>query len=125
MDLRRYDSEAALHIEGFTDTDGQEMVPLRGINDNYPKTVMTLDRFTLGNYEGIEVVNAGQISDQTKCSRYRTIPARIFLYGRGFKICHYTPKELVSLLVFTKGTLFRGTDDCVLASEKKTVPGRG
>ena len=36
----------------------REMQPLRGINDNYPKTVVTLDRFTLGNYEGIMVVNA-------------------------------------------------------------------
>ena len=36
----------------------REMAPLRNINDNYPKTVITLDRFTLGNYEGIQVVNA-------------------------------------------------------------------
>lgn len=36
----------------------REMSPLKGITDNYPKTVITLDLFTLGNYEGIEVVNA-------------------------------------------------------------------
>ncbi len=36
----------------------REMSPLKSINDNYPKTVITLDRFTLGNYEGIKVVNA-------------------------------------------------------------------
>lgn len=36
----------------------REMAPLRNINDNYPKTIITLDRFTLGNYEGIQVVNA-------------------------------------------------------------------
>lgn len=36
----------------------REMAPLRSIHDNYPKTVITLDRFTLGNYEGIKVVNA-------------------------------------------------------------------
>lgn len=36
----------------------REMTPLRKINDNYPKTVITLDRFTLGNYDGIAVVNA-------------------------------------------------------------------
>ncbi len=36
----------------------REMSPLKGITDNYPKTIITLDRFTLGNYEGIEVVNA-------------------------------------------------------------------
>ena len=36
----------------------REMQPLKSISDNYPKTVITLDRFTLGNYEGIMVVNA-------------------------------------------------------------------
>lgn len=36
----------------------REMAPLKSIRDNYPKAVITLDRFTLGNYEGIEVVNA-------------------------------------------------------------------
>ena len=36
----------------------REMAPLKAINDNYPKTVITLDRYTLGNYEGIQVVNA-------------------------------------------------------------------
>lgn len=36
----------------------REMAPLRAINDNYPKTVITLDRYTLGNYDGFEVVNA-------------------------------------------------------------------
>lgn len=36
----------------------REMAPLRAINDNYPKTILTLDRFTLGDYDGIEVVNA-------------------------------------------------------------------
>ena len=36
----------------------REMAPFKRINDNYPKTVLTLDRFTLGNYEGIAVVNA-------------------------------------------------------------------
>ena len=36
----------------------REMAPLKNIGDNYSKTVITLDRFTLGNYEGIKVVNA-------------------------------------------------------------------
>lgn len=36
----------------------REIKPLKIINDNYPKTIITLDRFTLGNYDGIEVVNA-------------------------------------------------------------------
>ncbi|MGN0607616.1 MAG: ATP-binding protein [Oscillospiraceae bacterium] len=35
----------------------REITPLRNIADNYPKTILTLDRFTLGDYEGIEVVN--------------------------------------------------------------------
>lgn len=36
----------------------REITPLRNISDNYPKTILTLDRHTLGDYEGIEVVNA-------------------------------------------------------------------
>lgn len=36
----------------------RKMAPLKAISDNYPKTVITLDRYTLGNYEGIRVVNA-------------------------------------------------------------------
>lgn len=36
----------------------REMAPLKAISDHYPKTVITLDRYTLGNYEGIQVVNA-------------------------------------------------------------------
>lgn len=36
----------------------REIAPLRKIRDNYPKKILTLDRFTLGNYEGIEVGNA-------------------------------------------------------------------
>jgi hypothetical protein len=35
-----------------------EMTPLQNIRDNYPKTVLTLDRFTVGDYDGIEVINA-------------------------------------------------------------------
>ena len=36
----------------------REIRPLRNINDNYRKTILTLDRFTVGDYEGIEVVHA-------------------------------------------------------------------
>ena len=36
----------------------REMIPLKAINDNYPKIIITLDRYTPGNYEGIHVVNA-------------------------------------------------------------------
>lgn len=35
----------------------REMRPLRHIQDNYEKIVLTLDRFSLGNYEGIKVIN--------------------------------------------------------------------
>ena len=38
-------------------TFNREMKPLKQIKDNYKKTILTLDRFTLGNYEGIEVIN--------------------------------------------------------------------
>lgn len=33
------------------------MRPLRSIQDNYEKIDLTLDRFSLGNYDGIKVVN--------------------------------------------------------------------
>lgn len=39
-------------------TFNREMQPLKSINDNYSKTILTLDRFTMGNYDGINVVNA-------------------------------------------------------------------
>lgn len=35
----------------------REMRPLRSIRDNYEKNVLTLERFSLGNYDGIKVVN--------------------------------------------------------------------
>lgn len=35
----------------------RELRPLRGIQDNYEKIALTLDRFTLGNYDGIKVLN--------------------------------------------------------------------
>ena len=39
------------------DTRDREMRPLRSIRDSFPKTVLTLDRFGLGNYEGIKAIN--------------------------------------------------------------------
>ena len=36
----------------------REMKPLQSIRDNYEKIVLTLDRYTLGNYEGIKVLHA-------------------------------------------------------------------
>ena len=35
----------------------RELTPLQKISDNYEKIILTLDRFTLGNYEGIKVIN--------------------------------------------------------------------
>jgi len=35
----------------------RELRPLKLIKDNYEKTVLTLDKFTVGNYEGIKVIN--------------------------------------------------------------------
>ncbi len=39
-------------------TFNRELKPLKAIADNYNKTILTLDRFTTGNYDGINVVNA-------------------------------------------------------------------
>ena len=38
-------------------TFNREMRPLQQIEDNYEKIILTLDRYTLGNYEGIKVIN--------------------------------------------------------------------
>lgn len=35
----------------------REMTPLKNIKDNYEKIVLTLDKFSVGNYEGIKVTN--------------------------------------------------------------------
>lgn len=35
----------------------REITPLRDIKDNYQKIVLTLDEFTVGDYEGIKVIN--------------------------------------------------------------------
>ncbi|MCD8054770.1 MAG: ATP-binding protein [Lachnospiraceae bacterium] len=35
----------------------REMRPLRRVRDNYEKIVLTLDRFTIGNYDGIKVIH--------------------------------------------------------------------
>jgi len=36
----------------------REMRPLKQIRDNYEKNILTLDKFSVGNYEGIKVINA-------------------------------------------------------------------
>ena len=35
----------------------REITPLKQIKDNYTKTILTLDKFSVGNYAGIKVVN--------------------------------------------------------------------
>ncbi|MDO4178767.1 MAG: ATP-binding protein [Phascolarctobacterium sp.] len=35
----------------------REITPLQSLKDNYDKIVLTLDRFSLGNYNGVKVVN--------------------------------------------------------------------
>lgn len=42
----------------YASTFNREIIPLKNISDNYPKTIITLDHFTIGNYVGITVVNA-------------------------------------------------------------------
>ena len=39
------------------ETFDREMAPLTAVKDNYRKKVLTLDKFTAGNYDGIEVKN--------------------------------------------------------------------
>ena len=50
----------------------REMRPLRSIHDNYEKIVLTLDRFSLGNYDGIKVMNVDYVSIGN-ANRARTI----------------------------------------------------
>ena len=53
--LHYYQVTASLTDEN---TFQREFTPLKNLTDNYPKTILTLDRFSLGNYDGIEVENA-------------------------------------------------------------------
>ena len=39
------------------ETFAREIVPLRNIRDNYEETILTLDKVTLGNYDGIRVIH--------------------------------------------------------------------
>lgn len=47
------------------ETFNREMKPLYAIRDNYDKTVLTLDKLTVGNYDGIRVV---YLLDWLKCN---------------------------------------------------------
>ena len=55
-DLTEYYQITASMID--ESTFDREISPLKSISDNYPKTILTLDRLSLGNYEGILVKNA-------------------------------------------------------------------
>ena len=52
--LKYYQVTASLMDEN---TFQREIAPLKSLNDNYPKAILTLDRFTAGDYDGIEVIN--------------------------------------------------------------------
>ena len=52
--LHYYQVTASLTEES---TFHREIAPLQAITDNHPKTILTLDRFTTGNYDGIIVSN--------------------------------------------------------------------
>lgn len=39
------------------DTFNREISPLKKLKSNYKKTIITLDKYSLGNYDGIEVIN--------------------------------------------------------------------
>ena len=39
------------------ETFNREISPLKNIKDNYEKIILTLDKNTLGNYDGIKVLN--------------------------------------------------------------------
>ena len=52
--LHYYQVAASLTEEN---TFQREIAPLQAITDNHPKTILTLDRFTTGNYDGIIVSN--------------------------------------------------------------------
>ena len=52
--LHYYQVTASLTEES---TFQREIAPLQAITDNHPKTILTLDRFTTGNYDGIIVSN--------------------------------------------------------------------
>jgi len=59
--VARKDDEI-LYIQVTADMTSQEtfereISPLKNIKDNYEKVILTLDKFTLGNYDGIKVLN--------------------------------------------------------------------
>lgn len=39
------------------ETFAREIVHLRNIRDNYEKIILTLDKVTLGNYDGIRIIH--------------------------------------------------------------------
>ena len=55
-------------------TFNREIRPLKQIKDNYEKIILTLDRYTLGNYEGIKVINIIDwlLEEQAIATRFAT-----------------------------------------------------
>ena len=42
---------------GDKSTRDRELRPLRSVNDNYPKTIVTYDRFPMDDIDGIRIVS--------------------------------------------------------------------
>lgn len=62
VDFVAQKQDVLIYFQVMTDmtaeeTFNREMRPLINIKDNYEKIVLTLDRYTLGNYNGIKVIN--------------------------------------------------------------------
>ncbi len=53
-EIRYYQVSQTIMAE---ETYSREIGPLKAIGDNYPKTILTLDRFGLGNDSGIRTIN--------------------------------------------------------------------
>ena len=53
-DVRYYQVSQTVLSE---DTFNREIKPLKSVTDNYEKTILTMDRFNLGNFDGIKIVN--------------------------------------------------------------------
>ncbi len=54
-DVREYYQVTASMLE--ESTFHREITPLKNIKDFYPKKILTLDKFSVGNYDGIVIEN--------------------------------------------------------------------
>jgi hypothetical protein len=60
--VKTYSAGSSLVLPGCAnisdkDTRERELRPLRAIHDNYPKTVITYDRYVLDDIDGIRIVS--------------------------------------------------------------------